>query len=289
VIAHKHGVRRTARAVLFGLCLAAAASLSGCIGASLLYNHADWLLTRQLDHYFDLTRPQRAFLSARLNVLLERHRQEALPRYEEVVRQAVTRIERGVTLEDVDWAFRQYDHWRTDLMERFTRDGADFLQLVRDAQLPHVKEALRQRLAKQEALLREPKEKRLAAQTDRLLALIRDWLGPVSREQEWEITQLAMAFPDAGPAVYTHQARRHDELMALLEERATQDTGVRLRNWLIDRESDPAFLETTQRARTHLTGLLLALDRMATPLQRRYVLSKLDDLAHTVHRLHSHT
>src|SRR3982750_1254999 len=65
--------------------------LAGC-ATTLLYNHADWLIARQLDTYFDLSRPQKAFLSARLDAILDHHRHEALPRYEAVLQQAGAKL-----------------------------------------------------------------------------------------------------------------------------------------------------------------------------------------------------
>ncbi|HSC56427.1 MAG TPA: hypothetical protein VLC51_04460, partial [Nitrospira sp.] len=115
---------------------------------------------------------------------------------------------------------------------------------------------------------------------------VREWLGPISHEQEQQITESAMAFPDTVPLMYAHQLRRNEQLMALLELRMQPDTPDKLRAWLIDQETDPSFLEITRQLRHHLKGLLLALDRMATPVQRRHLLSKLDDLAHTVRKLH---
>ena len=91
----------------------------------------------------------------------------------------------------------------------------------------------------------------------------------------------------AVPLVYAHQRRRNDQLMALLELRMQQDTAPKLHVWLIDQETDPSFLETTRELRQHLKGLFLAIDRMATPVQRRHLLAKLDDLARTVRTLHT--
>lgn len=279
-------MHRTTRTIFLCLWLAAGAVLSGC-ASTLLYNHADWLLTRQIDQYFDLTRSQRSFVSARLSALLERHRHDALPHYEDVIHQASSRIQRGLAADDLDWAFAQYDQLKSDLFGRFASDGADFLRLVRDPQLPHVRQALQKRLAEQEALLREPTQTRVATRTERMVKVVQEWLGPVSREQERQIAELVMAFPDTVPLVYAHQRRRNDQLMALLELRMQQDTAPKLHVWLIDQETDPSFLETTRELRQHLKGLFLAIDRMATPVQRRHLLAKLDDLARTVRTLHT--
>jgi Family of unknown function (DUF6279) len=271
---------RTLLSVVLFLSLA----FAGC-ATTLFYNHADWLLTRQIDQYFDLTRSQRSFVSARLSALLEHHRQEALPQYEDVIRDAATRIQRGLTGDDVDWAFTQYDRLKIDLFGRFASDGADFLRLVRDSQLPHVKRKLRERLAGQEALLREPAQARTATRRDQMLKLVREWLGLLSREQERQIAELVTAFPDTVPLVYAHQLRRNDQLMAVLDLRMQTDSPTKLHAWLIDQETDRSYLEATREFRQHVKVLLLALDRTATPDQRRHVLAKLDDLARTVRAL----
>jgi Family of unknown function (DUF6279) len=270
--------------VLLSIILFLSLAFAGC-ATTLVYNHADWLLTRQIDQYFELTRSQRSFVSTRLTALLEHHRHEALPQYEDVIHQVSIRIQRGLTGEDVDWAFRQYDHLKTDLFGRFAPDGADFLRLVRDSQLPHVKRKLHDRLVEQEALLREPVQARIATRTERMLKLVREWLGPLSQEQERQITELAMAFPDTVPLVYAHQLRRNDQFMTVLDLRMQTDSAAKLRAWLIEQETDRSYLEATREFRQHVKVLLLALDRMATPAQRRHVLAKLDDVARTIHTL----
>ena len=45
-------------------------AFTGCAATSLLYNHADWLIARQINGYFDLNRSQKMFLSSRLNGIL---------------------------------------------------------------------------------------------------------------------------------------------------------------------------------------------------------------------------
>ncbi|HEX8750433.1 MAG TPA: DUF6279 family lipoprotein [Nitrospira sp.] len=277
---------RATRIILFCLWLTAGVILGGC-ASKVLYNHADWLLTWQIDRYFDLSRSQRSFVSTRLSALLEHHRHDALPRYEAVIHEAAIRIQRGLTDEDVEWAIGQYDLLRVDLLARFAPDGAEFLRLVHDPQLPHVQGALNQRLAEQEGLLHEPVRTRLEGRKDRVLKLVREWLGPLSNEQERQIAELAMAFPDTAPLIYAHQRRRNDQLMALLKVRMQQDTPDQLRAWLIDQEADQAFLDAIGEFRHHLKGLVLAIDRMATSTQRRHLLSKLDDLARTVRKLHN--
>ena len=273
------------RLLLLGLFVLSCA-VAGC-ATTLVYNHADWLLLRQLDGYFDLSRSQKAFVSARLDAILDRHRREALPHYEAVIEQVRRRIQNGLTDTDLDWAFTQYDQLRLDLFGRFAQDGGDFVRLVEDPQVMRLRTALRRRLGDQEQLLREDPSARITKRTQRIVVLVKEWLGPLTREQEQHITQLTMAFPDTLPAWYAHQLRRNDQLVNVVESRHRDDAPARLRDWLTDpeRAANPAFIESNSQLKQHIAQLILTLDRLATAEQRRHVLAKLEELAHTVHNL----
>jgi hypothetical protein len=262
-------------------------SLAGCVATTLVYNHADWLLTRQIDGYFDLNRSQKTFVSTRLSGILNHHRHEALPRYESVLRQARERVQDGVSSDDLDWAFVQYDQLRADLFARFVSDGTDFVRQVNEPQVTRLRKALENRLAREEALLREDRSIRLAKRTERILGLAKEWLGPLSTQQVQEITQLAMNFPDTLPAWYAHQQRRHEQLLALMESRSSDQTATRLEDWLVnqDKDVDPKFANMTKQLRRHVADLIISLDRSATPAQRRHFFYKVDDLAATIRRL----
>ena len=262
-------------------------AVAGCAATSLLYNHADWLLTRQIDGYFGLNRPQKTFVSSRLSGILAHHRSDALPRYEAVLGQARERSADGLSAEDLDWAFVQYDQLRADLFARFVSDGAEFIRQVNDPQVSRLKQALEARLARDEQLLRDGGAKRQAKRTERILGLAREWMGPLSAQQEHEIGNLTMSFPDTLPLWYAHQVYRHKQLLALMESRQSEHTAARLEDWLVnqDRDADPHFGEMMTQLRRHITSLVLHLDRSATPAQRRHFLSKIDDLAALVRRL----
>jgi hypothetical protein len=136
-------------------------------------------------------------------------------------------------------------------------------------------------------LLRDDVAKRQQKRTERILGLAREWMGPLSPQQEQDISKLTMDFPDTLPSWHAHQVYRHEQLLALLEARQSDQTAARLEDWLVhqDRDADPHFAEMTGQLRRHITTLVMSLDRSATPAQRRHFLSKLHDLAGLVHRL----
>jgi hypothetical protein len=151
-----------------------------------------------------------------------------------------------------------------------------------------LRKALHTRLGDQEQLLREHASARLAKRTERILTLVKEWLGPVTRQQEQIIRRLVMDFPDTLPAWYAHQLQRNDQLVKVMESRQRDDVPARLHEWLVNQEqaADPAFVETSRQLKQHIAQLILALERMATTEQRHHLLAKLDDLARTVHTLH---
>lgn len=262
------------------------AVFTGC-ATSLLYNHADWLITRQIDGYFDLDRTQRSFVSSRLNGILNRHRREALPQYETALHEVADRVQRGLTDVDVEWAAAEYDRLRADLFGRFSADGAEFIRLVNDPQIPHLRQSLQARLSKEEGLLHDDRRTRLTKRTERILSSVREWLGDLSPSQERDIARVAMNLPDILPSWYAHQMERNRQLIALVESRRNEDTPGRVNEWLVnqDKTADPEFRELLRQFKVRIGDLLLTIDRLATAEQRRHVVAKLDDLAKTVHGL----
>ncbi|HEU4683518.1 MAG TPA: DUF6279 family lipoprotein [Nitrospira sp.] len=276
---------RLRRALLLAA-LTVSLAVAGC-ATTLLYNHADWLIVRQLDGYFDLSRSQKDFLYDRLDTIIRTHRHEALPRYEAVLQQVSARVQQRLTQQDLEWAFAQYDELKTDLFARFATDGADFARLVSARQVSRLRETLQGRLHQEERLLQESPAARLKHRTERILSLAREWLGTMTAQQEDDIRALAMEFPDTVPAWYAYQQRRNERLIALLESKDSRETAARLHDWLVEKEkeADRAFAESMAGLRQHIARLVLTCDRLATPKQRAYFLAKLNDLAKTLRRL----
>src|SRR5689334_3519051 len=239
---------------LLSILLLASLAVAGCAATSLLYNHADWLIARQIDGYFGLNRSQKTFVSSRLSGILATHRRDALPHYEAVIRQASDRAADGLTAEDLDWAFVQYDQLRADLFARFVSDGAEFVRQVNDPQVAKLRQTLQTRLAKEEDLLRDDVVKRQRKRTERILGLAREWMGPLSPQQEQDISKLTMDFPDTLPSWHAHQVYRQEQLLALLDARQSNHTAARLEDWLVhqDRDADPHFAEMTSQVRRHV-------------------------------------
>src|SRR4026208_2576160 len=121
-----HATQNGTRAGWRGLWMWCAAGLvfflAGCTFLS-LYRYADWIILWQADHYLDLTSDQRRDLTQRRTPLVARHRQEAIPQYETVLGQSRQRLERGLTSQDIDWVYANYDRLRAHLFDRVIDDS----------------------------------------------------------------------------------------------------------------------------------------------------------------------
>lgn len=272
---------------LTGLLVALAMIVSGC-ALSFGYRHADWLISRQLDHYLDLTSNQRGIVKARLQPLLLRHRQEALPQYEQFLKDLQSRVSRGLAPADVEWTFASYDRFREDLFERAIPEGSQLIGLLKDKQIRYLERVFRTEEAQAERQLQGAAAARLDERTKKGLSLAEDWLGSLSGEQSRRLRELIRALPDSQPVWWGYRRQRHEELLALLRSPLPPDqvTGT-LRKMFVhpDQSAPAAYLSMTADMRAALTRLVLDLDRMLTPIQRRHALRSIQKVIDDLHAL----
>jgi Family of unknown function (DUF6279) len=170
--------------------------LAGC-SLTLTYRYADWIILWQVDHYFDLTADQRHDLTVRLTPLLARHRHEAIPQYEAFLVQVRQRFERGLTSQDIDWAYATFDRFRADLFDRVVADGGALLASVDSRQVRILEAALQKDHEKAARLVQDPAPERLKKRADATLGWLEDWLGSLSKDQEAQIREWSLALRDS--------------------------------------------------------------------------------------------
>ncbi len=261
--------------------------LTGCV-LSFGYRHADWLITRQLDHYLDLTSSQRRIVNARLQPLLLRHRMEAVPQYEQFLKDLQARISRGLTAEDVEWTFASFDRFRADLFERAIPEGGQLATLLKDKQITYLEQVFRKEEAQADHLAQAALSARLDERSNKGIALAEEWLGPFSREQSARLRGMIQALPDSQPAWWQYRRQRHEEVLALLRSSTSADQiAGRLRYLFVqaDQTAPTGYLKMMTEMRAALTGLVLEVDRMVTPVQRRHALLSIQKVIDELHAL----
>lgn len=263
-------------AVLVGMVFVAAAC-----AVNVTYRYADWLALWKINQYFDLNREQKNALAGQLKSHLARHRKDALPIYISALSELRDRIRDRLTRRDLEWVFETYQRLRADLFEDFVTDGTAFLISVDDEQIRHLDERFKKDNDKAERLLQESTQERLAERAESTLELLRDWLGPLSAEQERRVTRLSLALPDTQPLRLKFYRERQLVLMQLLRPPRDPDAIAQgLRDWVVfpERREAPAFRQALDQMQAAIIDMALAIDPMLTVRQREHALRKLQQL-----------
>ena len=271
-----------------GLCLlSVVVLLSGC-ALTFGYRHADWLISWQLDHYLDLTAGQRRDVTARLKPLLTRHRAEAIPRYEQFLKELQQRVSGGLTGDDLEWVYASYDRFRADLLERAIPDGSALLVTVNERQIRNLEDMFRKEEKKASRALQGSSANRLDERTRKMLTMAEDWLGPLSPEQVARISPFTRALPDTQPVLWHYRRQRQQELLTVLRRPASiDDMSLELRMMFVqsDQTAPVVFREMVKELRASLTRLLLETDRLLTVQQRRKAVTSIQRLIDDLHSL----
>ena len=286
--ATQHGTR-VGRRGLWAWCAAGLLFfLAGCSFLS-LYRYADWIILWQADHYLDLTSDQRHDLTQRLTPLLARHRQEALPQYKTFLVQSRQRLERGLTNQDIDWVYANYDRLRADLFDRVIADSGALLASVDSSQVRALEAAFQKDHAKVARGVQAPAPERLKKRADAHIDWLDDWLGPLSKDQESQIRQWSLALPDNQQFWATYQQQRQQELLALLRQPHTPESVTRELSALLvvypDQTGPPAYQDAIRQMRTSVKTMAIAVDQQVTADQRRHAVTKLQRLIDQLHDL----
>ncbi len=262
--------------------------LAGCSLTVLAYRYADRLILWQVDHYFDLTSDQRHELGRQLKPLLARHKYEAIPQYEAALVQVRQRIERGLTSQDVDWAYATYDRLRADLFNRVIADGGMFLASIEPEQVQTLAAALQKENSKIARLVQAPAPERLKKRANATVDELEDWLGSLSKGQKAQIRELSLALPDTQQFWATNQQQRQQDLLALLRQPRTPEGVAReLRTILVVSPdlASHAYQDAIRQMRVAMKTMALAIDQRLTADQRRHGVKKLQRLIDQLHAL----
>ena len=255
------------------LCLLALAA--GCSALGFAYNNADTWLRWQAARYLDLDSGQTRELDARIDAFLAWHRAEALPQYARLAREAVARLERGASRDDLVWG---YDAVREQSRAGLRRAGAelgDFLDRLTPAQIAHLEARFAQenRRYAERWLAGTPAQRR-ERRYRRLGEVLEDWLGELNDAQRERLRQYSESAPLNAEGRDRDRRRRQAELLALLRARASAG---RVGEWAADweRGREPAFAAANRAAVERFVTLLEELERTLSAAQRQHAVRRL--------------
>lgn len=256
--------------------------LGGCSMLRIGYGQFDTVAGWMAQDYFELEAVQRDALSRRLQNLHGWHRREQLPEYARFFGELRDRVQKGARAEDVQWMVDGIKVRFATIAARAAPDAAELLADLTPAQI----EALRKRLdADNRKFIREHRldqgqAARKLAQQRRLLSQIRDWVGPLSSEQETRITALIQPLPLSESLRHEDRLRRQKEFFVLLEQRGNRATfAPRLRDWLVNWENgrSPELARNMDDAWRKRAEFYAAVDKLLTTEQRSHLTGRLQD------------
>ena len=267
------------------LCTGLGVLLSACSALTLTYNHAEGLLLWKIDRYFQLSGEQEKLVKAWLADFHSWHRQSELPRYAEFLRQVQDRWRDGVSAEEIDWTFDTFAKLRSELTGRIAPAGAVLLPLVDTTQIRHLDRVLQRDNRDWQSQAAVPAEERSVKRAKTVLSWLRDWLGPLTPEQERLVTRLLKDMPDTTEDWLAYRTQRQRQFIQFLQSRPNPALiEHRLQEWLATPEKT-SYVLSRQNLRQDIKMAVLAIDRTVTPRQRMHASEKLQKLIRQIEGL----
>ena len=277
---HDPRLRLTLLGVLFASTLAAGLT-SGC-GTKWSYDHADWLIAREVDDLADLDGAQEEWLAKRLDAHHRWHRAEELPAYAAFLEGMADRVGDGLSGEDYGWMRETTAARYRVLVDRLVDDVVALFTTLRPEQLDELAEELAERREDAEEELDRPAAKRLDDRQDKVVDFIEGWTGSLSDAQETEVRRLVAALPDTERADAADRHERQERFLILARAKDAPALRAALVRWFVE---EPAARERARRARSEATWL--AVDALLTAEQRTHAQEELREMAADLRALHA--
>ena len=259
--------------------IVAVAFAGGCTMMRLGYSHLDTFAASMADDYFELDQSQKHEFNTRFDRLHEWHRREQLPEYAAFLKEANTRLQKGVTREDVAWMLDGLDERYRAIVRRGFDDAVALLVTVTPPQL----EVLQRRWERDNAkfirehrLNRSPEEQR-SERAKRTIKQIEEWTGDLSEEQEQRLAAISNKPPSIERSRQEERLRRQREFLKLMELRGNREAFAKqLRHWLLNWEDGrtPEQAKLFKEAREKRIEIYVAAANMLTPAQRTQLASR---------------
>lgn len=256
--------------------------LGGCSMLRVGYGQLDTVAGWMAHDYFELEPVQRDAFNLRFQRLHQWHRREQLPEYARFFGDVRDRVQKGMRSEDVQWMVDGIKSRFAAIAARAAPDAAELLADLTPAQVDTLRKRFEADNRKfiREHRLDQPQAARKQAQQRRLLSQIRDWVGPLSSEQETRIIALIQPLPLSESLRHEDRLRRQKEFFVLLEQRGNRTAfAPRLRDWLVNWEHgrSPELARNMDDAWRKRAEFYAAVDKLLTTEQRSHLTGRLQD------------
>ena len=223
--------------------------------------------------YFELDADQKREFRRRFARFHEWHRYEQLPDYAEFLTETKSRIEKGLTREDVLWVTDGVRARYRTLVAYASDDAAGMLLSITPEQLAFLQQKWDRanRIFVRDFRLESSIEEQRRATSHRVLSRIRDWVGHLDDAQEKQILAWGADLPLAHNLRHQDRMRRQREFLQLMSQRGNPGQfAVLLREWLLnwDKGRDPAYDRLFNEWQQKQADLYVDTYRILLPHQR---------------------
>jgi len=273
------------RAVRVGIVIALAAILVSCTFTKFAYNQADTVMSWMVDDYFDLDAQQKAEFQKRFDRFYAWHRYEQLPDYAQFMKTARTRMQDGVSREDVMWFVDGLRSRTRAAARQAAPEAAPLLATLTPVQIENLQRKWDKENRKyvKERKVNGTVEERYEAEGKRIAKQLKEWLAPLTNEQEQRVMALARELPQLEQQRYAERLRRQKEFLEVLAHRNDdpQRFNARVADWMVNWEKGRSaeYQKQLDASWQKRTDLFMAVDRMLTPEQRTASLQRIETYA----------
>lgn len=264
---------------------ALAATLVACTFTQFAYNQANTVFAWLADDYFDFDAQQKADLQKRFERFHAWHRYEQLPEYAKFMQVARTRMKDGVSHEDVMWFVEGLRARTRTAAQKAAPEAAPLLATLTPAQIENLqrKWAKENRKYTAERKVNGSVEERYEAEGKRIIKHLKEWLAPLTSEQEARVMQLTRELPQLERERYAERLRRQKEFLEVLAHRNEELPRFtqRLTEWMVnwERGRSAEYQRQIDASWQKRADLFVAVDKMLSPEQRTASLQRLDNYA----------
>ena len=253
--------------------------LAGCSTTKLVYDYGDKFVSWQLDSYFELNDEQEDWVEERMEIHIEWHRMEELPRYKNFLTDIQNSSKDGLTMIELDEGYSRYEAKQRRTFERLIPDAALFMTKISREQINNLERKMTEE--NEEMLTQvENRQERIQKRRDDFLEQMEDWFGEFSPAQLAQINQWQTEwFPESDDPIESrmkYRLKSQTQLLSLL--RSTPDN-LALEKWLFSWVSRWDSNENFERKARILRNKkrILQVDKFINPEQREHAILELDD------------
>lgn len=279
-------ISRLTRASRFAAVFVALAGvLVACSFTRLAYNQADTAAAWMADDYFDLSGIQKTQFQERFGRFHEWHRAEQLPDYAQFMRTARTRVQDGLTPDEVLWFVDGIRARYRTMARQAAPDAAVMLATLTPDQVENLQRKWEKNNRKyvKEHKLNGTLEERQEFEAKRIAKHFREWLAPLNTEQEQRVLAAVREMPDLSRERYQERLRRQQAFLELLSQRNDnpQRFQARLIEWLTawERTRSPDYQKKLEAQWKQRAELFANLERMFTAEQRNTSMQRMASYA----------